>query len=560
MRQTNPSPLNIDPRKLPKEVLLSIQALAAAEAIKEVEAEQQADVLQSHLDSRVIKAYLNGDEYEQYQDALTPPEDILPRPDFAQELLDTAWKRYRSTLGRIGNPADQIANFERAGVILQPKQLEFAYHARLADNIDYANEIGFGGARGPGKSFGSFAQVALDDCQRYPGLKVLYLRKSQKSGNEQMGELIQSVMGRLIAGVDYNYRERPNGRISFPNGSIILIGHFNNEKEALTYQGLEYDIIIIEETTHLPLSAYKALRGSLRTSKPNWRPRLYNTTNPLGIGHQWYKKRFVDPERNKIRIKDRENKTKFIFATVYDNQFVNDEYRENLEDLDGVNKEAFLEGNWDVSAGAYFARWSNRHHVIDDWMSIPPDAEVWASMDYGFAHWNQVYIHAKVGEMTTTVWELSHRLAYPHEIAPDILKMLAQLELGIEHLSVFLAGADIFRQSGNYELTIAQQYAEFGIYLTPADNRPGSRAAGAQVMSRMLANPDADPAIPNTWQICRRCTRLIDTLPYLEHDQNNLEDVRKVDIDDQGRGGDDPYDGARYGLHRPHVSAMWSDW
>lgn len=557
----------LDLSKLPREVRLSLQAMAAAEAIQQVEADSQAEDLQKHLDKRVLKGYLSSEEFQQYDDALNPPEWILAREDLAQSLLDTAWTRYQGAIERTGNPPDQIANFERAGVILQAKQLEFAYHARQADHKAFANQIGFGGARGPGKSFVVFAQVVLDDCQRFPGLKVLYLRKSGKAAQEQLRDLMKAVMPRLISGKDYDYRERPTAQISFSNGSFILIGHFQNEKEALNYQGQEYDIVIIEETTHLTLSAYKDLRSSSRSSKTyetdtgllKWRARVYNTTNPLGPGHQWYKKRFVDPERNNVPLEEREQKTVFIFATVYDNRFIDEEYRiDNLEDLDGVKKEAFLEGNWDVSAGAYFARWSHKHHVVDDWLVIPPEAEVWVSKDYGFVHWNQTYLLAKIGEMTTIVHELSHRLAYPHDIAPDILQMLAQYKIGMERLSVFLAGSDVFRQSGNYELTIAQQYAEFGIYLTPADNRAGSRAAGAQVISRMLGNPEAEISIPNTLQICRRCVRLIDTLPYLEHDPNNLEDVRKVDIDDQGRGGDDPYDAMRYGLHRPHVSSMWS--
>ena len=53
-----------------------------------------------------------------------------------------------------------------------------------------AIRLGFGGARGPGKSHATFAQVALDDCRRYDGLKALYLRNKlvykwvEKTSNE----------------------------------------------------------------------------------------------------------------------------------------------------------------------------------------------------------------------------------------------------------------------------------------------------------------------------------------------------------------------------------------
>jgi hypothetical protein len=49
-------------------------------------------------------------------------------------------------------------------------------------------------------------------------------------------------------------------------------------------------------------------------------------------------------------------------------------------------------------------------------------------------------------------------------------------------------------------------------------------------------------------RITTNCDRLLGTLPMLLSNPNSPEDVLKVDSDDDGEGGDDPYDGARYGL------------
>jgi hypothetical protein len=49
-------------------------------------------------------------------------------------------------------------------------------------------------------------------------------------------------------------------------------------------------------------------------------------------------------------------------------------------------------------------------------------------------------------------------------------------------------------------------------------------------------------------RIVNRCARLIETLPMLEHDPRRPEDVLKVDVDEDGNGGDDAYDSFRYGL------------
>ena len=37
-------------------------------------------------------------------------------------------------------------------------------------------------------------------------------------------------------------------------------------------------------------------------------------------------------------------------------------------------------------------------------------------------------------------------------------------------------------------------------------------------------------------------------MPIMEHNPNNLEDVLKVDVDENGYGGDDAYDALRYGV------------
>jgi len=46
--------------------------------------------------------------------------------------------------------------------------------------------------------------------------------------------------------------------------------------------------------------------------------------------------------------------------------------------------------------------------------------------------------------------------------------------------------------------------------------------------------------------IHRRCGRLVETLPALQHDPNRPEDVLKVDADEDGVGGDDAADALRY--------------
>jgi phage terminase large subunit len=110
----------------------------------------------------------------------------------------------------------------------------------------------------------------------------------------------------------------------------------------------------------------------------------------------------------------------------------------------------------------------------------------------------------------------------------------------------FVAGADAFsRQSDG--TTIAAQYARLGIALRPANM---DRVNGwAEILTR-LGGPNVGLApnagIAPTLFIHRRCGRLIETLPALQHDPNRPEDVLKVDADEDGVGGDDAADALRY--------------
>jgi hypothetical protein len=65
----------------------------------------------------------------------------------------------------------QMDKFASADVVLQERQLVASAAARLCDAPTGPMAIGYGGARGGGKSHWLLAQMGADDCQRVPGLK-----------------------------------------------------------------------------------------------------------------------------------------------------------------------------------------------------------------------------------------------------------------------------------------------------------------------------------------------------------------------------------------------------
>jgi hypothetical protein len=472
---------------------------------------------------------------------------------------------------RAGCPRDQIRNFLSAGVVLQPRQLAASAAARLCDRADGPTAIGYGGARGGGKSHWLLAQMGADDCQRVPGLKCLLLRKVGKANLEQFEDLRRRLFGRLKHEFSA-YR----GVLSFKNGSRIIAGHFQSEKDIDAYLGLEYDVIGVEEATTLTSRKYQDISTCCRTSKPNWRPRIYSTTNPGGVGHAWYRTKFVAPYLESLRqgtaftpqpssalpAAERRprnspapagegtaqriyDETIFVPARVGDNAFNNPEYRKVLEGLTGWQKRAWLDGDWDIAAGQFFTTFRRDVHVIADFDDTRA-REWFAALDYGFAHYTVCLLGCTDGDGTTfVVDEHAERLWLPQRHSMAIKAMLGRWKLGDRRLEIsdlkrFVAGADVFsRQSDG--TTIAAQYATHGINLRVANT---DRVNGWAEILQGFGEPEAGLS-PRLF-IHQRCKRLVETLPALQHDPNRPEDVLKADADEDGLGGDDAADALRY--------------
>jgi phage terminase large subunit len=441
-------------------------------------------------------------------------------------------------------PKDSLKRFLQAGYVPQPKQLIFHAAARAADSTDNAKEIGFGGARGPGKTHATFAQVALDDCQRVAGLKVLFLRKVAKSANEAIEDLRQSVLFKT----PHRYKEQKS-TIIFPNQSRIILGHFQYEKDIDNYLGLEYDIIVIEEATQLSQSKIDKIKSCNRSSKDGFRPRRYYTTNPGGVGHQWFKSRFITPFREG-KAAEAANKTKFIPATSKDNKKLNKEYvKDELEPLTGWLREAWLNGNWDVFAGQYFDKFNYDLHTFDDshfftpeflkanWENIMP----WGGFDWGFVHWAVFYLGYKYEGQIYILDECAVRKQLDQQIAKEIVETCARWNLKPSQLRSIAAGTDCFETNTQTGKTKADVFADHGVYLTQANT---SRQTGWSKILTLLG--DVDQGINPTVKINRRCRMLIEQLPALEHNPDKPGDVKKTNADDNGFGGDDAGDGVRY--------------
>ena len=404
-----------------------------------------------------------------------------------------------------GIAQEQLGRFMNAAYLPFPWQLRFHAAARECDLPDGPVEVAAGGARGPGKSHATFAQAAIDDCQRFPGLKVLFLRKTAVSAKESFGDLIDKVIrGRVPFTQSGNV-------LNFDNGSRIVLGGFHDANDIDKYIGIEYDLIVLEEANQLSEDKLEKLRGSLRTSKVGWRPRLYCSFNPGGIGHVFVKNRYVTPFRE-----NRQTKTRFVPSTYKDNPFLNKEYIEYLEGLGGTLGRAWREGDFDILEGQYFD-WNYNVNVCQPF-PIPKEWKRYRALDHGsFAPtacgW---YAISPDGQ------EYKYREYYkPGKLASEHAKEIKRLS-GSEVITYTAADPSMWIKGATDGRSAAEVYESEGVPLVKATN---DRVNGWRVMRERIKGPKPLLLIFST------CVDTIRTIPEMIHDDKNPEDLN-TDMED----------------------------
>ena len=233
----------------------------------------------------------------------------------------------------------------------------------------------YGGARGGGKSWALRRKIILM-CIHYPNLKCLLIRRSY-------GELrynhILPILSELSGLVTYS---ELNKTVAFPNGSTVKLGYLSDDGDTLQYQGLEYDVIAIDEAMQLTEYQFNILKACLRGNNSNPK-RMYLTCNPGGVGHGWVKRLFVD---KLYRDGERAEDYGFIQATVFDNTALleNDPgYVSQLQSLPKALREAWLYGSWDIFSGQFFPELADGGRTVYGF-EMPDICRVTGGFDYGF--------------------------------------------------------------------------------------------------------------------------------------------------------------------------------
>lgn len=374
-----------------------------------------------------------------------------------------------------------------------------------------ADEVLFGGAAGGGKSYGQLVDAFLY-ALKYPGSKQLMLRRTfpelERSLIRTSLELYPQEICKHNSSSHTTY---------FANGSVLDFGYCDNEKDIYKYQSAEYDVIRFDELTHFTESMYIYLLSRLRGANP-FPKSMRSSTNPGGVGHAWVKRRFIDIGEWNAKHDFREGSRIFIPSRIDDNHFLttyDPDYKKRLENLDEKNRLALLEGVWDIFDGQYFNEFTRELHVIKPF-EIPSHWKVYFTMDYGLDMLAGLYIAVDEQRRAYVIDEIYEQGL----IISDAADRIKQKNIPVQR---YYAPPDLWARRQETGRSVAMWFAEKGIPLTKTNN---SRVAGWYAVHEWLK-----PHIGETGEqtadlkIFSRCTNLIRTLPELQIDDKNPDDV-----------------------------------
>ena len=343
---------------------------------------------------------------------------------------------------------------------------------------------------------------------RYDGIKVLLLRRTYPELKENH---INTLLGELKGIATYKESDKV---FTFLNGSKIKLGYCDSERDVLQYQGIEYDIICMDEATQFTEYQFQTLTACLRGAN-DFPKRMYLTCNPGGVGHEWVKRIFIS---KRYKPDESPDDYEFISATIFDNKILMEKdphYLSMLNNLDEKLRQAWRDGNWDMLAGQYFSEFDRNVHVIEPF-AIPDHWKRYRAIDYGLdclaCVWvavdelNNYYVYREYGE--------------PDKIISDGAKDIIELSEG-ESIQYTVAPSDIWARSQETAKSKADIFRENGLPLIKGNN---NRETGWLALKDLLKVHEVDEGCDSRLKIFSSCVQLIEYLPALQRDAKKPTD------------------------------------
>ncbi len=340
-------------------------------------------------------------------------------------------------------------------------------------------------------------------------------------------------------------------------GAVFEFAHMEHPTDRFKYKSREFSYIAIDEGSEFEEVMVEYIETRLRTSDPMLEPFLQMCigSNPDGPHMLWLRDRFIEPAPPEtvmqIETKLRDGRIiqyeqVFIPSRLDDNPILmaSGTYEASLMNKRPEIREAILNGNWYISAGAFLASiWDDNMHVVED-HDIPPGATIFRAADWGINNPSSIgwwYVDAD-GGMTMFAHLRTVGLTVD-KVCEKMRRIEAEFDLWNDDANV--SGLNFARNpldsacfgTGQGLIgarTIAKAFLSQGFRWKPARKGPGSRLQGAsQIIRRMStiipaafdgADHPTERARPML-RMMRRCTSPIRTLPALQTDKTNPDDV-----------------------------------
>ena len=394
----------------------------------------------------------------------------------------------------------------------------------------------YGGARGGGKTHVARLK-AVGMALNYEGIKILMVRAHYP-------ELIANLIDPILAWVPnelYSYNGTEHKMTMF-NGSTIKFGHYDGKAAENEYQGVEYDVIFLEEATQLSERAFLFLCSCCRGVN-EFPKRIYLTCNPGNVGHLWVKRlfidrRFINDPKNPERTENPADYTT-IRATVEDNPYLmeaNPEYVKALAALPPDLRDAHRYGDWDALSGAYFSNFRRHTHTFPRF-KIPDRWPKYRAFDYGLDSFAVGWFAI---DEDGRAWCYRY-YEEPNLVVQDAARALLQNSPQSEKVTATYAPPDMWNRQKDTGKTMADIFYNNGAAIVKADN---NRVQGHMILKDMMSlMPLADPYIKSLYQE-KETPSALPGIMFFDDLGEVLEDISSIQADEKNPNdcAKDPHD------------------
>jgi hypothetical protein len=416
-----------------------------------------------------------------------------------------------------------------------------------------AAEIFFGGSRGGGKTDGVLGKWLIKEARYGPGFNAMMLRRTTVSSIDAIdrSKQIYGLLGGRF------YESKPGAPLTWrmPNGGRVGFAYLDSVDDAQEYQGRNLTDVWVEEAGQYPDPApIWRLYGTLRSAE-GIPVQMILTANPGGPGQKWIRDRYElvpFPEAARILRKpmgEGVHEVAVIPSRLTDNLLLMKRDPGYVQRLHLVGKaalvRAWLEGDWNAVEGAFFDEWAEGRHVVAPFV-LPVDWLRYCAMDWGSARpfsvgwWavaaddhaarcggRKVVIprgslvryrewYGSVAGQTNVGLKLS---------ADDVGRGIRRRERG-ENIRFRVLDPSAFREDGGPSIAEMMRRVDGwkGPSFSRADNTRTAKYGALSGWAAVRARLKGRDGVPMLY-VFSSCPAFIQTMPLLQHDPHNIEDL-----------------------------------